>query len=443
MATSRSFQAMINDYLTTEVLRAELPKRMFLLDKVKKDDSWVGGNATQGYVVPFVGGSASSVTFGSLTAAGDIAEDQDVRGTVDVQPELWGSMMFHSKDFMQHEGKKREISLLGSIKRQVDPFLSFVKMGLSDVLLGGPHFATIIALTDAANGVVQIDRIEKVTLKQKIVVREAATPSAVDGYIQVINKSAGTITLHTTRAGGAVLDVTAGGPLTAALLVGDVLYYDGLVNTGTGAIQNTFSSLRSILLTAANGGGATLYGETKTAYPFLQALNIDGSAGDYAMTSANILEKLFYIHALETSIKAKGLNGKQADNCLVSPKNYAAIKIALEKYKGQYFTEPGNAKASPYSWKEITVGSKGGDMLSISMVPEMANDIIPCVNWESMILASNGFFKFHEDPTNPGKIKYFEARATTGYSYIVDIAFMGDLINVCPEASSIIHSVAI
>jgi len=434
---------MINDYLTTDVLRAELPNRMYLLEKVKKDESWVGGNGTQGYVVPFVGGAASSVSFGSLSASNDIAEDQDVRGTVTVQPELWGSMKFNEKDFMQHEGKKRDISLIGSIKRQIDPFMNFVKMGLSDVLLGGPHFATVTALTDAANGVIAIDRIEKVTLKQKIVVREAATPSAVAGYIQAINKNAGTITLHTTRAGGAVLDLTAAGPLTAALLVGDKLYYDGLVNTATGAIQNQFSSLRDVLLSAANGGSTTLYGQTKTSYPFLQALNIDGSAGDYIITAGNIVEKLFYIHALETGVKAKQLNGKMCDNYLVSPKNYAAIKIALEAYKGQYFTEPGNAKANAYAWKEITVGSKAGDMVTISMVPELANDIIPCVNWDSMVLASNGFFKFHEDPQAPGKLKYFEERATTGYTYIVDIAFMGDLINICPESNSIIYNVSI
>lgn len=443
MATNRSFSEMINDYLTTDILRAELPNRMYLLDKVKKDNSWVGGNGTQGYVVPFVGGQASTVKFGELSASDDIAEDTDIRGTVTVQPELWGSMKFNSKDFMQHEGKKREISLLRSVKRQIDPFMTFIKTGLSDVLLSGPHFATVTALTDAANGVVAIDRIEKTTLKQKIIFREAATPSAVAGYVQAINKSAGTVTVHTTRAGGVPLDLTVAGPLTAALLVGDKLYYDGLVSTTTGAIQNNFSSLRGTLLSAANGGSATLYGQTKTAYPFLQALNIDGSAGGAGITSANILENLFEIYATEIDVKSRELNGKKCANYLLSPKNYAAAKIALEKYKGQYYTVPGDSKAKVYAWSEITIGGKGGDEITLTKVPELSDDIIPCVNWDSFVLASNGFFRFPEHPEKPGSMHYYEERATSGYTYIVDICFMGDLINICPESNSIIYGVSI
>lgn len=435
MATSRTFEAMINDYLSLDLLRTEL-KRMYLLDKVKKDNSWIGGNGTQGYVVPFISGNASSLSFGSLTAAGDIAEDEPVRATLTTQPELWGAMVFNAKDFMQHEGKKRELSLMKSIKNTIEPFMTYMKSALSDVLVGGPHFATVIGITNAATGHLQFDRIEKFSLGQKVIVREAATPAAVVGYVMAINKETGDVLFNTTRAGGVATDYTA---LGAGVLVGDKVYYDGLVNTATGALQNQFTSLRSTLLSAANGGSTTLYGLTKTSYPFLQALNIDGST----LTSANLVEELFRIYVEEIELKTKNINDKKANNYWLSPKNYAKAMIILEKYKGQYYTVPGKKDASVYAWTSITIGNGSGAEITLSKVPEMADDIIPCVNWESFLLASNGYFRFNENPNKPGQIHYFEVRATTGYTYIIDTCFMGDLLNICPESNAIIHSVSL
>jgi hypothetical protein len=435
MATNRSFAAMINDYLTIDLLRTEL-KRMYLLDKVKKDNSWIGGNGTQGFVVPFISGAASSLCFGSLTAANDISEDVPVRATLTVQPELWGAMIFNAKDFMQHDGKKRELSLMKSIKTTIEPFMTYMKSGLSDVLVGGPHFATVTGVVNAATGNLQFDRIEKFTIGQKVIIREAATPAAVVGYVMTINKSTKNVLFNTTRAGGAATDYTA---LGAGVLVGDKVYYDGLVNTGTGALQNQFTSIRSSLLSAANGGSATLYGLTKTNHPFLQALNIDGST----FTSANILEELFRVYVEEIDMICKPIGEKKANNYWLSPLNYAKCMIILEKYKGQYYTVPGKKDASVYAWQSITIGNGAGSEITLSKVPELANDIIPCINWDTFLLASNGYFRFNENPNEPGKIHYYEVRATTGYTYIIDTCFMGDLLNICPESNAIIYGVSL
>lgn len=442
MATSRTFEAMINDYLSLDLLRNEL-KRMFLLDKVKKDNSWVGGNGTQGYVVPFIGSPASSLMFGALTASGDIAEDKPVRATLTVQPELWGTMVFNSKDFMQHEGKKREISLMKSIKGTIEPFMTYMKSALSDVLLGGPHFLQITDITNSNVGVLGVNRIEKINLLQKVIVREAATPSAVVAYARVIDKSNSLVTFYDARTGGAVIDFTAAGPLTLGVVVGDKIYHDGLVTVPAGAIQSQFTSIRTSLLSAANGGDATIYGLTKTDYPFLQSLNINGGAGTYTITKANIVEMLFTIYAQEIELKTKNISEKKADNYWLSPKNYAAAMIALEKYKGQYYTVPGKKDASAYAWQSITIGNGVGAEITFSKVPELADDIIPCINWDSLLLASNGYFRFNENPDNPGKLYYFPIRNTTGYQYIIDACFMGDLLNICPESDAIIYGVAI
>lgn len=436
MATSRTFEAMINDYLSLDLLRNEL-KRMWLIDKVKKDNSWVGGNGTQGYVVPFIGAPASSLKFGELTAANDIAEDKPIRATLTEQPELWGTMVFNEKDFMQHEGKKREISLMKSVKNTVPAFMTYMKSGLSDVLIGGPHFLTITDVTNAATGILGVDRIEKINIGQKVIVREAGTPSAVVAYARTINKSTGLVTFYNARTGGVVVNFTIA--LTIPVAVGDQIFHDGLVDTGTGVIQSNFTSIRSSLLSAANGGSTNLYGIAKTAYPFLQALNVDGTS----ITKANIVEKLFEMYVQEVDLKTKNISEKKADNYWLSPKNYAAAMIALEKYKGQYYTVPGKKDANVYAWQTITIGNGTGAEISFSKVPELANDIIPCVNWDSLLLASNGYFRFAEHPDNPGKIYHFPVRNTTGYAFIIDTCFMGDLLNICPESDAIVYGVSI
>jgi hypothetical protein len=43
MATSRDFQAMLNEYLAIDLLKQEYQKRDYLLQKVNKDDGWKGG----------------------------------------------------------------------------------------------------------------------------------------------------------------------------------------------------------------------------------------------------------------------------------------------------------------------------------------------------------------------------------------------------------------
>lgn len=88
MATTRTFSAMLNEYLPLSLLKEELMKRDYLLTNVTKDNSWVGGTL----IVPFKGGGASSVSYGSLTASSDIAEDTFVRGSVSTQPEVWGTI---------------------------------------------------------------------------------------------------------------------------------------------------------------------------------------------------------------------------------------------------------------------------------------------------------------------------------------------------------------
>src|SRR4051812_34029402 len=118
MGTDRTFQAMLNEYLPIELLKAEMQKRDYLLQKADMEDGWKGGNL----VVPFEGQSASSVEFGQLAADSDVSKHKYVRGGIATQPEVWGTMRFEHRDLMEHDGKIPEKTFLKILPGQIDDF---------------------------------------------------------------------------------------------------------------------------------------------------------------------------------------------------------------------------------------------------------------------------------------------------------------------------------
>src|SRR5690348_978543 len=122
MSTDRTFQDMLNDYLGNPLLKEEFQKRVYALTQVEKQDDWKGGS----YIVPFMGGQASSVAFGSLTASNDIAEDKYVRGEVSSQKEVWGSMIFNQRDLMEHDAISEQ-NFLKVLPDTIDQFLDYFK----------------------------------------------------------------------------------------------------------------------------------------------------------------------------------------------------------------------------------------------------------------------------------------------------------------------------
>src|SRR5690606_33580369 len=140
MATTRTFQAMLNDHLNYKLLKEEMIKRDWILQNVEKDDGWIGGPL----VVPFKAAGASSVASGSLTDSTDIAEDVFIRGEITTQPEVWGSMVFNHRDLMEHD-KISEKNFLKILPDQIEDFLSYMKMCVALSFTNGSHFATLTA----------------------------------------------------------------------------------------------------------------------------------------------------------------------------------------------------------------------------------------------------------------------------------------------------------
>lgn len=414
MATTRTFQDMLNEYLPNRLLREELVKRDYVLNRVEKDDKWKGGKL----IVPFKGSGASSVKFGGLTASSDIAEDKYVRGSIDDYIEVWGSLIFNHRDLMEHNGKIPESTFLKIVPDVVEDFLEYQKQVVSFQLTSGPHFASVVADTDLANGIIEVDRIDRFMLGQKVNLSDDDTAASAF-YVISIDVNASTVTLSATRGGAA-----------ASLIAYTTAQNAKLYHDGVAAASDTFVSLKSALLSAANGGSANLHGVSKLLYPYLQAININGST----ITATNILDKLFDAYK-DVKIKARG----QANEVLMSFKHLGSVMKLVEVQKGGFKVAPDSMKATEYGWSEIVIMAVTGEMLKFVGIQEMDDDVIMFMDWKGITFRSNGMFKKRKSPEG---LEYFEVRNTSGYQYIVDSCLFGELEVRKPGNCAIVYGIS-
>lgn len=413
MATDRSFSTMLNEHLDYDLLKAEMLKRDWLLNFVEKDDTWLGGTLP----VPFRGSNASSVSFGSLTADTAINQSAMVRGTVSAYKEMWGSLIFNETDVMQH-GKVSEQNFLKLLPDEIDNFLQNIKQQASTQMLNGCY---AVATGDGdASGNLTVNHPERFELNQLVYIKDDNSSVSGACYVRTINVSTGVITFYDAVTAGSVVNLSG---YTVAQHA--KVYLNG-TQPGT---DLGFLSLRSQLLSAANGGDSTLLGQTKLAYPYLQAINLDGSA----FTEDNILEGVFNKY-----VTARNRCSDNPRNLVASYQNGAAILKNLEQGKGAYNVVPGSQKVSAYGWTSVEIGGPKG-MLTLVMVQEMDDDIMLMLSDKGIKFHSNGFFKKR---VGPDGISFFTKRATTGYSYIQDISCFGELVVYRPSSHAIITGIS-
>jgi len=415
MSTSTDFQDMLNEFLPNPLLKEEFVKRDYVYRSCEKDESWGMGSLA----VPFRGAQASSVRFGGLTAADDIASSQYVRGSVDSPKEVWGTLLFKHRDLMEH-GKISEQNFLRLLPDEIEDFMDYMKSIVSCNFLKGEHFAKAIAASALNDGNVTVDRPDMFVVGQKVqfVVSDASTVTA---YVKTININTQVVNLVTARGGSTVVNFSAGGKDLA----------DGAKFYNDEAVGNSFSSLKGALLSAANGGDASLYGKTKTAWTYLQAINVSGAG----ITSANIMEKIF-----DALVKVR-LFGKGAPSeVLMSITNLGHCMKVIESQKGGFNVVAGSEKASQYGWMEISVGSPTKSPIKLVGINEADDDVIMFIDWRGIKFYSNGGFQKRKSPD--GK-EYFELRAQTGYSYIVDICLFGELVVQRPSYCGILYGIDI
>lgn len=417
MTVTRDFSSMLNQYLPYEMMKEELVKMDYFLSKIPQDNNWKGAALK----VPFQAGMPSSYKYGGIVPAAEISTLKPVVGSVSGYKEIWAALKFYSADLMEHDGKVNEQSFIRNLLDVIPGFLQGFKEAISMNLSGSAYFAKLTASSLANDGVIVVDRPERFTFNQKVkLVELSGTAHDVTGYVKSIDINTNTIVLVTALSGATVVDFSGGDSMTLAN--SPVIYRDGADSAG-------LTSLRSVLLSSANGGDASIYGVTKNLYPYTQAVNVSGSA----ITSTNILDKIFDAY---TTTRQKGKGNPYT--ALMSYKHLGSAMKAIELSKGAFKMVNG-AKASLYGWTEIEVVGVKGSMI-FTGVQEMDDDVIFFLDWSSMKLFSNGFIKRHTDLN--GNQWHVVRDDTAGYYFITDHLFFGDLVVHAPCKNGIIHSIS-
>lgn len=410
MATTRTFSNMLNEYLPEKLLLDELKKRNWALQNIEQDDSWLGGNL----VIPFLGAVGSTVTFGSLAASNDIAEELSVRGQVSAYKEVWGSMLFNETDLLQH-GKLSEQNFLKIIPDAIMRHADYLSGMISQNLLTGS--AVALATADGTVGgnitVAQPDRFQ---IGMKVIVDDNNS-SPVTGYISTINMNSGVLLVVTARGGATPVDLSAYTVAQSA-----AIYNDGQQSNG-------FDNLPNQLLSAANGGAASILGVTKTSYPFTQAINVSGSA----ITASNILSSIF-----DAYVTVRRLGGGKPFKVVMSYKNYGSCLKALETQKGAFNVIPNAKKTEAYAYDAISIGGFAGT-LELNAVQEMDDDKIMLLDMSTLKFYTNGGIRRRRAPD--GK-EFFEVRNTSGFQYIVDHCLFGEFVVNQPKKNGIIYGIS-
>jgi hypothetical protein len=422
MATTVTFQDMLNEYAPNAIFNEELVKQDYFLKTIEKDENWLGGDL----IIPSKRNKGNSVSFGSLTAAASITKANYQRGKIEDYVEVWGSMIFDHADLMMH-GKLSEQNLLKILPDEIEDSVQGIKEKVSIQISSGPHFAKVLDATNASSGILVVDHIDRFEMDELVTLDDGDSNQA-DYYVigKDVNAgrtagypSSGTVTLSAT-SGGSAANVSAYSVAQSAKF-----YRSGVLVGGT--VTNTFVSLRRALLSNANGGDANLHGKSKVLNPQLQAVNVDGSG----VTATNILDKIFDAYTIVRSV-AKG----NASTVIMSYKHLGSCMKLIETSKGAY-KQVGDTKASLYGWTEIDIVTVKGKLTLVG-VQEMDDDIIAFMDWKACKFYSNGGFKKRMSPD--GK-EFFEIRNTSGYQYVVDVCFFGEVGWLKPGHCGIMHSI--
>lgn len=387
-------------------------KRDYFLKNLEKDNNWLSGTL----IVPFRGAQASTVKFGELAAVADINQSTYVRGEISTQPEVWGSLIFNEKDLVQHD-KLSEQNFLKLLPDEIEDFLDYMKMAVSLTFTNAENFAAATG-DGQVGGSIVVNRVERFEVGMPVVLDDDDT-AAAKYWVATVDINTDTVELSSSITLSPLADISA-----YTVAQNAKFYFDG---HQTGA--NQFTNLRNSLLSAANGGSTTLYGQTKTAYPYLQAVNVSGSD----ITAANLLEKVF-----DAQTRVRNIGRGMPDKVVMSYKNLGSALKTIEVAKGAY-KQVNDPRAELYGWTEIDVmGVKG--KLTLVAIQEMDDDVIYIMDLSAAKIYSNGFFRKRKDPKDADE--FYTIRNTTGYQYVVDVAFYGDLVLQRPNRCGIIHSIS-
>lgn len=422
--TRSDLNAMLKKFNPYNLLKDEMIKRTYFVNKVSTNSKYMGGVMD----IAFKAAKGSSYRMGKLVAANDITQSKYVKGHVEGYKEIWGALKFYDHDLVRHT--TLEQSYVAKLLDEIPEFIEGMKEKVSLAMLCGPSYVFVTDITGSDTGNLVVDRPEFLELGQYVEI--GATVAKKTGYVSRINMNSGAILVVTAMtdvdAGTNPVDLSA----ATAVIVGDSLRIKDGFDT---SLQ--FTDLPTQLLSPANGGSATLYGKTKAQYPFLQSFEADGAA----IADGKMLGFLF-----DTFTKHKRI-GKKANitEIIMSYKNLGNAMKELEYQAaagtvgdGRQFTSS-DYKVSPFGWSEISVSTVTGQKVKLVAINEMRDDLIYGIDWSGVQMYSNGMFEMRKSPKSGDY--FYEERTEDGYVYIVDVRFFGELVVSRPSYQFVIHSI--
>ena len=427
MATQRTFENMLNEYITLDLMNYELERRNYVYKRANKDEKWLGGNL----IVPFEGAQATTFQMEGFAEANDIAQDEFVRGQVNRYKEAWGSMIFNYKDLREHD-KLSVQNFLKILPGRVERFMDYIGQMTSIQMTKGPNFAEV-TVNGTTGGVLTVDRIDRFTINQKIHLRNTkGNTSNGDFFVTAVDVNNSTITVSGTR-GGAPVNVSA---YQAARE--PKIYLPGTINARGESLA--FNSISDALLSQANGGSAQLLGQSKTAYPYLQAINVNGASITGTSDPTNNKNLLTALFDAYSQYKIKARNSKDVE-FLMSYKHFGTAMKLLQQQKGPFRTTPGKTMTEEFGFSSISILGVDGRSLKLIAIQEMPDSEIFMMDWSAVKVYSNGGFKKVQSPDGNSYHTVRNAGANGGYQFICDICFFGELVVINPSKCGIIYNI--
>ncbi len=414
MAIAQNFSDMINEYLPEELLKNEMVKRDWFLSNVKIVEGWNGGAMDVG----FKEASASSVNFGALEDASNISQSVLVRGTIAGYKHVSSSIVFNHRDLLEHGSSQKmsKKSFLKILPDEINDHLQVLREVVSCNLLNGKKLAKGTA--DATvGGVATLDRPERLMIGMKVEFHDSVPTASVTAYVKSINLDTKQVSFVTTRGGAVAIDLS-GWDLANSYYI-----------TAPGADSASFSGLRDLLLSAANGGASTLYGQSKALYTYLQSFNTTGAA----ITSSAILNVIFDAYT-NHRIRYKG----DARKIVMSLKNMSSAMKEVQASKGAFNVVVGSQKQTVF-FSEVSIIGVGGGVLELVGIQEMDDDVIFGLDMSAFKFETNSLIRRIKSPEG---LEYFSVRAADGYKFILDHECYGELVLTTPQKCFAIHSIS-
>lgn len=425
-----TFNSMINEYLPYDLLMKEFQEKNYLLKTANMKEGWLGDNL----IIPYQSTQASSVKMGGLTAVADITQSAYVRGQLSGYKECWGSLLFNSRDLLEHD-KISEQNFLKLLPDQLDQMMVFMKELVSTAVLNIQQISDISSITTAGGiatlGVIVVSNPENIRIGQKVLLRDNAGTEE-EAWIISINMNSGSVEVADTAGG------TEYNPALTVTATGGRIYLPDTYNSTT---NNGFTSLLMQLLPSGwLGAPATVFGQTKTASPFTQGLVYDAAdwtngtpatgtqgAGNLITASTDVLAEIFNGLAKARQRKAN------PTTFIMSYKHFSAVLTALEYGAGGKTLGSGAFKNTSdvvnyAGFSTVNVGSLLGSVKLVA-VNEMTDHVILGINESRLDFHTNKGFKIQESPDG---LKFYSVRNTTGYQYVIDTCFYGDFVYNSP-----------